>query len=442
MSSPTRSAHVGVACLTALLVVSLASDTPADERAAHQSITARERAAVLDKVIQVFDHYYPDPALAKKMLAQLREEEARGAYDHDTEMASFTSQLTQDMRSISKDDHITVWPYEKLPDDLAAETRLGSPDDNFGFRKVELLPGNIGYLKLTAFSNPRTAAPTAIAAMNFVAHCDALIFDLRSNGGCDEIMARFLSSYLFPQRAHLVDVQVPSEDRLQQYWTLEWVPGPRLSDVPVYVLLNRLSYSSSEHFAFALQQAGRAVVVGERTRGGAHAVKYLSFPEVGVNIRVPYTTAVKPDTQESYVGGVVPDVPASSEDALAAAAVRAISDLLPSETDGRKRFVLEWTLAGYKAQLEPVVVDTVALSQYAGAYGDSTITLEGDRLYLQRKDRRKRALVPLGHDDFMFEDRELAHYRIQFTRDDSKRVDGYFTHDSDGDRYPPLKRAQ
>ena len=169
----------------------------------------------------------------------------------------------------------------------------------------------------------------------------------------------------FDRATHLTDVEVASENRVQQDWTLEWVAGPRMADIPVYILLNKLSYSSAEHLAFALQQAGGAVVIGERTRGGAHAVTYLSFPQVNLNIRVPYTTDVAPDTRATYVIGVVPDVAASTGDAFAAANVRAISDLLETETAGRKRFVLEWQLARSLAELQPVALDEPALSSVA-----------------------------------------------------------------------------
>ena len=437
--SPTRLAAYS---LSALLAFSLASAAASHENPSQPPLTAGQRAAVLDEVSEVFGRYYPDPALTKLMVERLRRREAEGAYAQCADMAAFTSQVTKEMRAVSKDGHITVWPYEKIPDDLAAETLLGSPQDNYGFKRVELLPGNIGYIQMTYWANPRLAAPTAIAAMNFVAHCDALIFDLRGNGGGDEIMGQFLSSYLFAERTHLADVLVPSEGRLQQTWTLEWVPGPRMPDVPVYILLNRLSYSASEAFAFPLQQCGRALVIGERTRGGCHAVKYMSFPEIGVNIRVPYTTQVKPGTNESYTEGIVPDIPATSENALSAAGVRATSDLLPRETDPKKRFSLEWALAFYKVDLKPVLLDLTALREYVGAYGDAKVLLAGDQVCLQRKDRRRQALVPLGGDEFKFEDPSMARYRVRFTRDSKRHIDGFIYQDSDGDSYPPMKRVK
>ena len=127
------------------------------------------------------------------MTKYINQKYENGEYDQFTDLVKFTSQLTVDLRSISKDYHIKVSPYEKIPDDLLVETRLGSPDENYGFQRVERLPGNIGYLELLSFNNPKSAGPTAVAAMNFLAHCDALIIDLRLNGGGDTFMTQFLS---------------------------------------------------------------------------------------------------------------------------------------------------------------------------------------------------------------------------------------------------------
>ena len=54
---------------------------------------------------------------------------------------------------------------------------------NYGFQRVERLDGNVGYIELRGFSGSPDAGPTAVAAMNFVAGTDALMFDLRANGG-------------------------------------------------------------------------------------------------------------------------------------------------------------------------------------------------------------------------------------------------------------------
>src|SRR5207253_1364752 len=69
---------------------------------------------------------------------------------------------------------------------------------NYGFVRVERLPGNIGYVDLRIFIDTNAGSgDTATAVMNFLAHTDALIVDLRQNGGGFPTMIQLLCSYLF-----------------------------------------------------------------------------------------------------------------------------------------------------------------------------------------------------------------------------------------------------
>jgi C-terminal processing protease CtpA/Prc len=399
-------------------------------------LTVEKRSAIIDKVIEVFNEYYPLPGVAADMVKYINQKRIEGKYDQFTDLTKFTSQLQIDLRSISNDQHIRVSPYEKLPDDLLAEMRLGSPDDNYGFQKVERLPGNIGYIELTSFNNPRSAGLTAIAAMNFVAHCDALIIDLRLNGGGDESMAQFLSSYFFDKSTHLTDYYIRKDERTEQRWTQEWVPGPKKTDVPIYILLSNFSYSSAEVFSYQLQQLGRAVIIGEKTRGGAHGVRYMSFQELSINLRVPYSRDINPYSKTNYIDGVIPDVAVSSDKALIVANIEASKKLLETETNKEKRYKLEWTLSGYEADLNPLDLDDGALSEYVGIYENVEFILECGKLYERGDDKTKHELIPMGNDQFKYREKKEVKFRIQFSRDEKGKVIEFYWHDNDGDKHP------
>ncbi|UCE21399.1 MAG: hypothetical protein JSV46_04015 [Candidatus Aminicenantes bacterium] len=402
-------------------------------------LTTEKRTAIIDKIVEVFDEYYPLPDVAADMIKYIKEKRKEGEYDKFTDLVKFTSQLTTDLRSRSNDLHIKVTPYEKLPDDLLAETRLGSPDKNYGFQKVEIMLGNIGYIELNSFNNPKSAGPTAIAAMNFVAHCDALIIDLRANGGGDTDMDQFLSSYFFDKRRHLYDLYTRKDDKTEQIWTQTWVPGPRISDVPIYILLSRITYSAAEGFSYQLQQLGRAVLIGEKTRGGAHGVQYQSYPELSINLKVPYTSSFVPYSKTNYLDGVIPDIAVPAGKALMTANREACKKLLETESNKEKRYRLEWILSGYAADLDPVVLDDEALSEYVGIYGNVEFILECGKLYEQWQDN-KLELVPMGNDQFKYREKKEEKFRIQFSRDEKGKVTEFFWHDSDGDKHPVKKR--
>jgi len=97
------------------------------------------------------------------------------------------------LQEISHDKHLRVrYSSRALPPESAnheptpeeeAQFRDMMRVTNCGFEKVERLPGNVGYVEFRQFAPPSICADTAAAAMNFLANADALIVDLRRNGG-------------------------------------------------------------------------------------------------------------------------------------------------------------------------------------------------------------------------------------------------------------------
>jgi C-terminal processing protease CtpA/Prc len=108
-------------------------------------------------------------------------------------------------------------------------------------------------------------------------------------------MVDLLCSYLLPATAerpiHLYDFSAPSEDRLEQHWTLPHVPSARYLDRPVYLLTSQHTISAPELFAYTLQALQRAVVVGETTAGAANRIgKYQINEHFSVVIPIGHTT--------------------------------------------------------------------------------------------------------------------------------------------------------
>ena len=209
----------------------------------------------------------------------------------------------------------------------------GPEDDassNCAFDRVEVLPDNIGYVKFNAFISPSDCSQTAIAAMGFVANADALIFDLRDNHGGDPAMIALICSYLFDRPTHLNDLWNRKENFARQWWTLPYVPGKRLPNVPVYVLTSSRTFSGAEEFSYDLQSLKRATIVGEVTGGGAHPVRGQRIDDRFI-IVVPIAKAVNPVTKTNWEGtGVKPDVAVAASDALTTAQKLA-SDTLASQ---------------------------------------------------------------------------------------------------------------
>jgi hypothetical protein len=289
-------------------------------------LDAALRQRVIDGIKTDLTEYYVDAAVAAKMNAALDAHVKSGDYNSITDGNSFAEKLTDDLRAISHDGHLRVNfapfklppPHEPTPDDQAGmrEQMLG---DNCAFDKVEILPGNLGYIKFDAFMDADICGATVAAAMGFVAHTDALIFDLRENGGGQPAMVSLIASYLFDEPTHLNDLYNRHENTTTQYWTNAWVPGDRMPKIPVYVLTAHRTFSGGEEFTYDLKTQKRATIVGETTGGGAHPVSGHPVADYFM-IGVPFATAINPITKTSWEGtGVEPDVKVAAADALTTA---------------------------------------------------------------------------------------------------------------------------
>ena len=290
-------------------------------------IDAATRRHVIDGAIALLDEFYVFPEVAKKMGIAVRGRAKRGEYDSVTDGDAFARLLAAHFQEVSHDKHIFVsFSPTQLPEDSAppsreaiARQREAMRDANCAFEKVEHLKGNIGYVKFNGFADPEICAPTAIAAMNFLSNVDALIFDLRQNGGGDPKMIALLCSYLFEHQTHLNDLWTRKGDETEQFWTLPYVPGKRLPTTPVYVLTSHRTFSGAEEFTNNLKVLKRATIVGEVTGGGAHPVAGHRVDD-RFTIGVPFARAINPITRTNWEGvGVEPDVKVSAEDALTTA---------------------------------------------------------------------------------------------------------------------------
>lgn len=187
---------------------------------------------------------------------------------------------------------------------------------NAGFEGSQVLPGNIGYVAVRAFLPASVARPSAQAAMEIIENTDAVIFDLRINGGGAADGVQQLCSYLFAHKTHLNSLYWRSNDRIQEFWTLDEVAGRRRPDVPVFLLTSSRTFSAAEEFAYNLQMQRRATIVGETTAGGANPGDDF---ELGPRMSMFISTgrAINPVSKTNWEGvGVVPDIGVAQEEAL------------------------------------------------------------------------------------------------------------------------------
>ncbi|NUR63555.1 MAG: S41 family peptidase [Catenulispora sp.] len=290
-------------------------------------------APVVDETVRLLTKHYVFPEIAQQLADLLQRRLAEGAYDADgtEELADL---VTADLQSVNDDKHLRLKHHADpvSPEQGAAtmaairwdfDTSLG------GAPRVELLDGGIAVVELTPMLFPLGwAAGPLSAALTLASQAQALIVDLRTNRGGDPDTVAFVCSYLLDERTHLNTMYWRRGERVEQSWSLPHVPGtPFGGDKPLYVLTSESTFSAAEELAYDLQQLGRAVVVGERTRSGAHPCKgWTVHPHLEVT--VPTGRAINPGSGTYWEGtGVRPDIPCAAAEALSRAHALALARL-------------------------------------------------------------------------------------------------------------------
>ncbi len=361
------------------------------------NLDQKTRQTVAQRIAALLQENYVFPDTGDKMAAHIRNRLEQGGYDAIHDVHEFARAMEQDTASIAFDGHLQIVYDPELAANFArneaeGDQRKSPPDDrwlaqmpreNYGFKKVEHLTGNIGYIDLRMFAPAEYGGQTAVSAMNLLVHCDALIFDLRQNHGGYPSMVQLITSYLFEAEAqHLNTFHIRPSGKYQQFWTFPHVPGQRMPDIPVYVLTGKGTFSAAEEFTYNLKNMKRATIVGEVTGGGAHPREGLSAGQ-GFVIFIPIGRPINPITGDNWEGtGVEPDITVPSEKALETAHVHALEQLVEASSDSERARLLKWSLDTVKIVYNPVVVDESVLSGYAGKYDNHTVTLQDGALFI------------------------------------------------------------
>jgi hypothetical protein len=317
-------------------------------------VTPAERSAAVERLLAMLKDRYVFPDKAQKAQAAVRSRLRRGDYDKIGMGRELARTLTAHVNEVLKDAHFHVlYSAEKIPED----EKKGEPTPaererheamgrtlNGGIERAERLPGNVGYLEVQSFEFVVRGGEAAAAAMNLLADTDALIIDIRRNGGGEPEMVAVLCSYFFGESVHLNDIYDRIKNETRQFWTSPSVPGRRYLGKDVYVLTSKLTGSGAEEFAYNLQQLKRATIVGERTWGGANPGELIRLSD-HLAAFIPTGRAINPISKTNWEGtGVTPDIATAADDALRVAQSKAIERLIPKEKAPEAKKALEQRL--------------------------------------------------------------------------------------------------
>ena len=396
----------------------------------------------VEGIANMIDQNYFDEARAGQIAKELRAAAANGEFDTLIDNRELASALSLRLKPYDRHFQVT-WstPTDEQPA-MVADTPVKQPASqpltrhrrgNYGVRRAEVLPGNLGYLDLRGFApfefgvagQPERQAIDA--SLQLLANTDALIIDLRENGGGTPQMVGYLSSVFVQKDADIFNT-FHGRDRTMSEAPLDWYPQPRL-DTPVFVLTSARTASAAEAFAYTLQSAKRAIVVGETSMGAANPGGEVDAGN-GFSIFISFATPINPLTGTNWEGrGVTPDVIVAPDMALDTARRLALESVLAKGLSVGAATDTRWALDALRA--ETSATQRVRTRDFVGSFGTMAVNASEDRLILQQGRRPARTLLSLGADTYTT--RENPSQRIVFERDAKGRVIALEMRHSDGD---------
>lgn len=384
--------------------------------------------SIVDGLIDKVQKLYVFPEKRSKIVEAIRADNAQGRYSN-LPPSDLAKRLSETLFTSSNDKHLNVSfdPARSKGLDDAADPLDHAFFDaeglrlNQGYVRQEILPGNIRYVRIQMFFwTDKITADVIDSAAQFLSGGSAVIIDLRGNGGGHMAAVQRLISYLMPAKSTpLMTFFDGSTGKSLFTKSIAKLPSRRISGRPVYVLIDRGSFSAAEEFAYHIQQFKLGTLVGETTAGGANNNMFVSLPE-GFIASVSFGRPIHAVSKTNWEGiGITPDRPAPGPAALDIALTEALTTSLQS-SDMKIKAEAEWELPAVKARLAPTTLGPEELQALTGRYGEREIRLNGDTLTSYRAGLPPIELTPMG--DGLFAAVGRSEVRFHFVRKASDSV--------------------
>lgn len=359
---------------------------------------------VINSICHSLTEYYVFPDTAKLICNYIKLQNEKSEYDLLANPNNFANKLVKDIRSVYDDAHLRIEYNPQLEGDIlkflsskegankVSEADIAKDKKlNFYFKKIEILPSNIGYIELNGFVTASLSARKTIhAAMQFVVHTDALIIDLRNNLGGNGKTASEIASYFFKTKTYTGE----SFNRIENKWTKGYVEnkkaitGGLVLDMPVYILTSHRTFSAAEGFAYTFQTIKNSVIIGDTTRGGAHLTRSFSLGNGFVGF-IPFARGRNVVTNTDWEGtGVIPNIATADSNCLITAQNIILNKKLAATTNETEKRKITYIINYTKSKNASVVIDSLDASKLTGQFAEFEVTLQGNQLVFRDTNQR------------------------------------------------------
>lgn len=387
--------------------------TPVSEAKTIQSLSSDQRDAMLDAIKAAFRKSYVFPEKMPAIIAKLDRAKADGRYNV-TNPNEFAGLITSDLRDASQDGHAflqydpqryaaaTASPAASAGQDLVGFDAAAARRGHHGLTELRILAGNIRYLKITGFAWVSDETGQAYDdAMRFLKGGDAIIIDLRGNGGGWPEAVQYLVSHFLKAGTLEITFHQAGQDPVQTR-VLDNLPAGRMIGKPLYVLIDQASASAAESFAYDVQQFKLGKLVGAVTAGAANNNEFVPIAP-GFMLSVSIGRPVHPVSKTNWEGtGVTPDVPVAPPHALDHAHALALRTLLEEHRAPEIRADYAWALPEVEARIHAVTMPATIMEAALGSYGPYIVAVEKGHLWVARPGHplwpAPRRMIPLKAD--------------------------------------------
>ena len=395
--------------------------------AAPVAVAPADGRAVVAELRRLLAAKYVLPEVRPKLDSALAKGLAEGRYDV-SDPAVLLDRVNADLAAVAHDKHLSLEYSPRQSAELAAAIAADPPgqadeDDqpspeqirqaqrrNHGFTEMKVLPGNVRYVNMQGFVwvGPKSAEAYD-NVMRFLKEGDAIIIDLRQNGGGSPESVQYLVSHFMEPDRPLMTFHMAG-DKIDRTSTLASLPAGRMVGKPLYVLTSGRTASAAEEFSGHIAGYRLGELIGATTAGAGFRNQFFPLPG-GYLASVSVGRAVLASTGKDWEGvGIPPATATDPEKALLVGQVHALRRLA-SAASPREKANYEATAALLAAQVDPVAT-ALPLAAYAGSFGERKVWVEDGRLAFQRAGGPKLALVPIGPNLFAFENDAMT--RVEY----------------------------